>query len=121
MNPLDAYVKNSVETSSPLEQIILLYDRAIVALKAAKEDIETSNIQSKIENITKAQDIIRALNSALDFERGGEIAQNLHMLYDFIDRSLFTVHAKNDINLLEDLIDILENLKEGWEGIRSKV
>ncbi len=121
MNPLDAYMKNSVQTASPLQQIILLYDKAIVSLKTAKEHIKEGDIKGKIQNITKASDIVRALDSALDFDKGGEIASNLHMLYQFIDTSLFQVHAKNDIKLLDDLIEILQNLKEGWEGIQSKI
>ena len=121
MSPIDAYMKNSVQTASPLQQIILLYEKAIVSLKAAIDDIERKDIQSKVQNITKVSDIVRALDSALDFDKGGEIAHNLHMLYDFIDRSLFTVHAKNDTQLAYDLIEILENLKEGWEGIQSKI
>ena len=121
MNPLDAYVKNSVETASPIEQIIMLYDRAIVSLKDAKTNIEQKDIKAKVANITRASDIVRALDSALDFEKGGEIAQNLHLLYDFILSQLPLAHARNDVKLLDDLIEILENLKEGWEGIRSKV
>ncbi|BCD68364.1 flagellar export chaperone FliS [Nitratiruptor sp. YY09-18] len=121
MNPLDAYMKNSVQTASPLQQVILLYEKAIVCLKAAKEDIKNGDIKSKIGNITKVSDIIRALDSSLDFKNGGEIATNLHALYDFIDRSLFEVHTKNDAQLIDDLIEILSNLKEGWEGIQSKV
>lgn len=120
-NPLDAYIKNSVETASPLKQIILLYEKAIITLKEIKEDIDNNDLKSKIEHISRVTDIIKALDSSLDFEQGGEIAKNLHMLYDFIDRSLVTVHAKNDKQLIDDLIEILENLKEGWEGIESKI
>lgn len=120
MNPLEAYMKNSVNTASPLQQIVLLYDRAILALKAAREDIINGKIHSKINNISKASDIIRALDSALDFEKGGDIAKNLHKLYDFIEYSLFQVHTKNDIQLIDDLVEILEKLKEGWEGVESK-
>ncbi|WP_187646974.1 flagellar export chaperone FliS [Nitrosophilus labii] len=120
-NPLDAYIKNSVETASPLKQIILLYEKAIISLKEIKEDIDNNDLKSKIEHISRVTDIIKALDSSLDFEQGGEIAKNLHMLYDFIDRSLVTVHAKNDKQLIDDLIEILENLKEGWEGIESKI
>lgn len=119
MSPLEAYMQNSVITASPLQQIILLYERAIVALKAAKENIQDGDISAKVENITKVSDIMRALDSALDFEQGGEIAKNLHLLYDFVQRSLFQVHAKNDLQLIDDLVEILQKLKEGWEGIES--
>ena len=121
MNPLDAYMKNSVTTASPLQQVVLLYDKAIVCLKAAREAIQNNNIKAKIENVTKVSDIMRALDAALDFEKGGEIASNLHMLYDFVDRSLVSVNARNDVQLIDDLIEILSNLKEGWEAIQSKV
>ncbi len=119
MSPLEAYMQNSVITASPLQQIILLYERAIVALKSAKENIQEGDISAKVENITKVSDIMRALDSALDFEQGGEIAKNLHLLYDFVQRSLFQVHAKNDLQLIDDLVEILQKLKEGWEGIES--
>ncbi len=121
MNPIDAYMKSSVQTASPMQQVILLYDKAILSLKMAKESIEKNDIKTKIEQITKCQDIIRALDSALDFEKGGDIAKNLHSLYDFIESSLFKAHANNDIKLIEDLIEILSTLKEGWEGIESKI
>ncbi len=121
MSPLDAYMRNSVQTASPLQQIILLYDKAIFSMKSAKEDISKGDIQSKIKNLTKASDIIRALDSALDFEKGEDIAQNLHTLYDFVLSHLVIVHAKNDQKLLDDLIEIMENLQEGWKGIQSKV
>lgn len=120
-NPLDAYMKSSVETVSPLKQVILLYDKAIVTLKEVKNDIDNKDIKSKIAHITKVSDIINALDSSLDFEKGKDIAKNLHMLYDFIDRSLVMVNARNDKKLVDDLIEILQNLKEGWEGIESKI
>ncbi len=121
MNPLDTYMKNSVETVSPLQQIILLYEKAIILLKATKEHIEQKDIHSKIDNITKVNDIISALDSSLDFEKGGEIAQNLHQLYDFVLRSLVTINVHNDTKLIDDIVEILQNLKEGWEGIQSKI
>lgn len=120
-NPLDLYLKNSVETASPLKQIILLYEKAIITLKEIKDDIDRNDLKSKIEHLAKVTDIIASLDSSLDFEKGGEIAKNLHLLYDFIDRSLVSVHAKNDKQLIDDLVEILENLKSGWEGIESKV
>jgi len=115
------YLKMQVETASPIEHVILLYDKTIVLLKEADECIEKNDVPGKVNAIAKADRIIRVLNSSLDMENGGEIAKNLRDLYDFILNSLIIVNAKNDRKLLNDIIEILETLKEGWEGIKNKV
>ncbi len=120
-NPYEAYIKTEVETASPVKQIVMLYDRAILSLKQAIEDIENNDIKSKVNNIQKATDILLALNSSLDMEKGGEIAQNLRDLYEFSYRQLLIAHAKNDTKLIKDIIEILETLKSGWEEIESKI
>ncbi len=120
-NPYEAYIKTDVATASPVKQIVMLYDRAILALKGAIEDIKNNNIKSKVNNIQKATDIILALNTSLDMEKGKEIAQNLRDLYEFSYQQILLAHAKNDIKLLEDIIEILETLKSAWEEIESKI
>ncbi|RUM91142.1 MAG: flagellar export chaperone FliS [Thermovibrio sp.] len=115
------YLKMQVETSSPVEHIILLYEKVILLLKEADNCIEKNDVQGKVNAIIKADRIIRFLNSSLDMENGGELAKNLRDLYEFILYYLITVNAKNDRKLLSDLIYILETLKEGWEGIKDKV
>ncbi len=120
-NPYEAYIKTDVLTASPVKQIVLLYDRAIVALKQSIDDIKNGDIKSKVNNIQKATDILLALDSALDMEKGGEIAQNLRDLYRFSHQQILVAHAKNDIKLLEDIIEILETLKSGWEELEQKI
>jgi flagellar protein FliS len=120
-NPYETYIKTDVLTASPVKQIVLLYDRAIIALKQAIDDIKNGDIKSKVNNIQKATDILLALDSALDMEKGGEIAQNLRDLYRFSYQQILVAHAKNDINLLEDIIEILETLKSGWEELEQKI
>ncbi len=116
-NPYEAYIKTDVATAPPVKQIVMLYDRAIISLKQAIEDIKNNNIKSKVNNIQKATDIILALDAALDMEKGGEIAKNLRDLYQFSYQQILIAHAKNDIKLLEDIVEILETLKSGWEEI----
>jgi len=120
-NPYDTYIKTEVTTASPVKQIVMLYDKAIISLKQAIEDIKNNDIKSKVNNIQKATDIILALNSSLDMEKGKEIAQNLRDLYEFSYSQILIAHTKNDIKLLEDIIEILETLKSGWEEIESKI
>ncbi|WP_163328960.1 flagellar export chaperone FliS [Desulfurobacterium thermolithotrophum] len=115
------YLKMQVETASPVEHVILLYEKVIVLLKEVDDCISKSNVQGKINAIVKAERIIRVLNDSLDMENGGDIAKNLRDLYEFILHSLVIINAKNDQKLLSDVIYILETLKEGWEGIKNKV
>ncbi len=119
VNPYEVYLKNDVETASPVKQIVLLYEKAIVCLKQAVLDIQNGDLKSKIENINKATDILNALNASLDMEKGKEIAENLRDLYDFAYQQILIAHAKNDTDLLNDIIDILETLKSAWEEING--
>jgi len=120
-SPYNAYLKMQVEMASPIEHVILLYEKVILLLKEIDSSIINEDVQGKIDAIIKADRIIRVLRDSLDMERGGEIAKNLNSLYEFILNSLVIVNARNDRKLLSDLIFILENLKEGWEGIKNKI
>ncbi|NPA52519.1 MAG: flagellar export chaperone FliS [Aquificae bacterium] len=121
VNPYDTYVKTSVETASPIKQIVLLYEKVITLMKVADESIQTGDLKGKIESIYEIERVINALDSFLDFEKGGEIAQNLHMLYTFILDQMVIVNARNDVTLLRELIEIMELLREGWEEIEKKL
>ncbi len=121
VNPYEAYVKTSVETASPIKQIVLIYDKAITLMNLVVESINNNDLKGKIESIYEIETIIRALDSFLDFEKGGEIARNLHEIYQFILDSLLVINAKNDVNLMKDLIEIMEVLKEGWEEVERKI
>ncbi len=121
VNPYDTYVKTSVETASPIKQIVLIYDKAITLMKFTIESIKNNDLKGKIDSLYEIETIINALDSFLDFEKGGEIAQNLHKIYQFILDQLITVNLKNDTKLMEDLIEIMEILKEGWEEIEKKI
>ncbi len=119
-NPYDVYLKTDIETASPIKQVVMLYDKAIVCLKDAINNIQEGDIKSKINNINRATEIILALNSSLDMEQGKEIAKNLRDLYEFSYLKILEAHAKNDIKLLEDIIQILDTLRSAWEELLSK-
>jgi len=115
------YLKLDVETASPLRRVIMLYEEAILSMYKVRDSIEKNRVKEKIESISRAQKIFGILNMSLDMEKGGEIAENLRSLYEFIENSLVKVNASNDVRLLDDLIEIVANLKSAWEEIESKI
>nr|1ORY_A Chain A, flagellar protein FliS [Aquifex aeolicus VF5] len=122
-NIAEAYFQNQVETATPLEQIILLYDKAIECLERAIEIYDQVNELEKrkefVENIDRVYDIISALKSFLDHEKGKEIAKNLDTIYTIILNTLVKVDKTKEE--LQKILEILKDLREAWEEVKKKV
>ena len=65
------------------------------------------------ECIKRAQDIVSELMSSLNFE-SGEVANNLFVLYEYIYHRLVQANIKKDTDILEEVIGMLNSLKETW-------
>ena len=119
MNGIGAYQETTVLTQDKGKLIVMLYEGAIKFLKLAQKDMESCNYESKNTYINKAWDIINELNINLDMEAGGEISENLRKLYCFMMTHISMANFKNDQQTVQEVIDMLSELKEGWESIVS--
>jgi len=117
LNPYQRYQENKIEGSSQGEMIILLYEGAIKFMYEAINFIETRNIQNAHDKIIKVQRIINELMITLDFDVGGEIAQNLYNLYDFVMNELIKANIKKEAEGLNNSIEILQELLEAWKVV----
>jgi len=117
MKGISAYTENEVATQAPGRVVVLLYEGAIRFLKQAIGEIQAGQPAQKGPFIAKAVAIIEELNTALDMEAGGEVAQNLRGLYLFMSRHLVQANAKNDIQMIREVISLLEDLNGGWKAI----
>ena len=105
--------------ASPHELIGKLLSRAIEAIAEAKGQIQNRDIPGKSQNIEIAIAIITdGLRGSLNMEAGGEIAQNLDGLYDYMLRQLLKAHAQNDEAILDEVVALLREIKSGWDGIK---
>jgi flagellar protein FliS len=117
MNGVEAYQYTAVTTQSRGRLIVLLYDGAIKFMKLAIQEIEAGNWAAKGQYLGRAQDIIMELNTVLDMEAGGEIAQNLRRLYDFMYRHLWRANAQKDPQMIREVIAVMEELNASWKTI----
>lgn len=120
-NALDQYSRNAVQTgvesASPHRLIQMLMEGALGKIAAAKGNMEHGNIQAKGDQIGSAISILDGLKSSLDKEKGGEIAQNLDDLYIYMERRLIEAHSNNDTAILDEVSDLLRQIKEAWDAI----
>lgn len=121
---LQAYKKVSVDSqlsaASPHKIVQMLMAGAIERLIQGKAAMQQGNIPVKGERLGKALDIIISLRSCLSMEEGGEIAQNLDQLYEFMITQISTANHKNDPQPLDDVIDIIREIKSAWEQIPTE-
>ena len=117
MNGFDVYKQTAVTTQNKGRLIVMLYDGAIKFLRQAIQDLEVNDYEAKGRNIGKAQDIIIELNTVLDMDAGGEVAQNLRGLYNFMNRHLSQANVKRDTQMLREVISLLEELNQSWRAI----
>ncbi len=123
---INAYTKVGIEsgvnTADPHKLISMLYQGALLAIANAKNSILRKNIADKGIAISKAIAIIdEGLNACLDKEAGGELAQNLSSLYDYMSMRLITANLKSDVTALDEVSRLLTDLKEAWESIRQSI
>jgi len=112
-----AYLNTQVTTASKGDLLLMLYDTAIKHLKLAQEKMREKDYAAKGILITKALDIIGELQSSLNKERGGEVAQNLFKLYFVCNTRLLQANMNMDIKLVEDVINILGGLRQSFAQI----
>ena len=119
MNGLNAYQETAVTTQNKGRLIVMLYDGAIKFSRQAIADIEAGDFEGKGHNIGKALDIIYELNTILDMDAGGEVAQNLRGLYNFMCSHLTEASVKCQPQMIQEVISLLEELNQSWKAITA--
>jgi flagellar secretion chaperone FliS len=114
-NPYTAYQNNSVNTASPGELTLMLYNGSLKFIHIAKKAIEDKNIELKNTNIQKAQAIVSELMVTLNTDL--EISQNMMSLYDYINRRLTEANVKNDASVLEEVEGMITEFRDTWKQV----
>jgi flagellar protein FliS len=112
-----SYSTQQVMTSDPVTLVAMLYDKAVLCLKAAVQAIHKDETEMRWKNCHRAQEIISHLFMTLDLEKGGEIASNLEAIYAYMLRRLLDVDVKNDARAAEEVIELLEPLRASWKEL----
>ena len=115
----DSYKKSQVETVDQLSLIIMLYDKAILLLGKAREEISEKKHEEKHDSLTKACNIVFELMQSLDQDKGGEIATSLSRLYNFVIREIMDADTNLNIKALDTAKTILSELRTSWKDIKD--
>lgn len=112
-NPYQSYQQNSVNTASPGELTLMLYNGCLKFIHISKKAIENKEIETKNTNIQKAQKIIQELMVTLNMDL--EISQNMMSLYNYMNRRLIEANIKNDISILTEVEELVTEFRDTWK------
>jgi flagellar protein FliS len=105
----------AVETADPHRLILMLFEGARAAISVARVHMERNEIPEKGSAISKAIDIIdNGLLASLDIKKGGELAERLAALYEYISHRLLWANLKNNLAALDEANRLLGELQSAW-------
>ncbi|UOE93800.1 flagellar export chaperone FliS [Alkalihalobacillus sp. LMS39] len=110
-----AYKQNTLNTASPGELTLMLYNGCLKFIKLSKTAMEKNDIEMRNVNINKAQDIIRELMVTL--ETTTDLGKNMMRMYDFILSRLVDANIKNDMKALDDAEQFVTDFRDTWKQV----
>ena len=118
---LSHYKRRQVEASSPAEILILLFNTAVVRARTAIKNCDPSQDAVRGEAVRKLLDIVIELRSTLDRSLGGELAENLDQLYDFVITTVIEANTERDAEKFQQALNVLDVLRDGFSQAAKQV
>jgi len=116
---LTAYKKTSIQSASPVQLVIALYDGAVAAVTKAHEAHLAGDIETRGLNIDKAQAIIAQLISSLNFEADSLLCERFLSIYSYISRRLFDTVLQHAPDAFPEVCKLLNELRSAWAQIEA--
>ena len=110
-------VASGVEEASSHRLIQMLMEGVLEKIATAKGHMTRKNISQKGSQISWAISIVEGLRASLDMQAGGEIAQNLDDLYEYMVRRLVRANVDNNLDILDEVASLMRTVKSAWDEI----
>ena len=113
----DAY--GAAAAADRLQLVLRMMQGAIDRIATARGHLQRGETAAKGEQIGRAIGLVDGLRTCLDTEHGQEIATNLEALYGYMLNRLMEANLKDDENALNEVADLLGEIKSGWETMAA--
>jgi flagellar protein FliS len=115
MTAYNTYFETQTNTAGPGELVVMLYKGAIRFLASAIEAVDAKDLQTASNKFLLAQAIITELIETLDMKQGGELAQNLGRIYEYMNYRLVDANMRKDAEPAREVQTLLRELLPAWE------
>lgn len=111
------------ETEDPHKLVLIMFDALIKSMEIYIEniDIKTADLELRSKHFSRSLTIIYSLQSSLDFEKGGEIAENLFQTYEFARQMVIGSIKDMDSKGPKRAVSLLADIREAWAQMGEKL
>lgn len=117
-NPYAAYNNSKIQTATPAELTLLLYEGAIKFTNIAIVAMEKNDVQKTHDNIMKTEKIIEEFQATLDHKY--PVAKDFEAVYSYLLKRLFDANIRKDPEILEEVLWHLRTMRDTWKEVMAK-
>ncbi|TSA41065.1 MAG: flagellar export chaperone FliS [Methylococcaceae bacterium] len=110
-------IQGGVMDASPHRLVQMLMEGFLEKLAIAKGNLSRKETALKGENISRAITIVNGLQASLNRDAGGELAENLNSLYEYMALRLIIANTANDEAILDEVARLMIEIKLGWDNM----
>lgn len=110
-----AYKQQSVQTASPGELTLMLYEGCLKQIRFAERAMGQNDIESRHQALSKAEAIIRELMITLKTDT--DVGASMMRMYEYIHHQLVEANVKNDVELLQEAKTYVEEFRQTWKQV----
>ncbi|MDP1569110.1 MAG: flagellar export chaperone FliS [Vicinamibacterales bacterium] len=115
-----AYQQTHVQSRSPLELVVMLYDGALRFVNEARAALDRQDLVAKREALSRALAIVAELQNTLNMRDGGDVATQLDALYTYVNTRLLEANMQSNGAALDEVVKLLTPLREAWGQIATE-
>ncbi len=113
-------VGSRIEGASPHKLVQMMYEELLKALEAMALAADRGDYLQRGQRQSKALAILTALETSLDFDKGGEIARGLLAIYREARRLVVAGGRDGQAQSIEDARAMLSEIANAWDAIGQK-
>lgn len=117
-NPYANYANTKIQTATPAQLTLMLYDGAIKFCNLAINAVEEGQIEMANTNIKKVESIIAEFRATLNFKY--PVAKDFDNVYEYLGRRLLEANLHKDKEILEEVLSHLRVMRETWTEVMKQ-
>ncbi|WP_448563701.1 flagellar export chaperone FliS [Thalassotalea ganghwensis] len=110
-------IDSTLMAADPHQVILMMYDGLLESIAKVKGAIERKDLAVKSQMITKAVNILSALDNALDAEAEPKISETFSSLYQYCIQRLNDTNITLEVAALDEVTNLLKPIRDAWREI----